>query len=693
MVRPFPNEIWLDIFHGFAKEGEYDTLERCRVVCREFKPMAEECLEWSMIFKNVENVERIKVDVSGGILRRWSGPERVFIEGGNSEDERRRIPHLATFASRLAGRWLRIRQLWIINAVWRARDLDLDAVVRDLAASAIRELHLYDVIFPSILTLGRLICALPRLEKLALGDVQFTLPSLDAGTISRFHLLPHSQLEALDLGPGHGGLELRPSFVELVDLMAVVSKGRRLVPPLDLAQVSPWSAVRWLTLGAVTFPSVTTFARLLCALPALEGLVLHGSYVFVKHGLDLRRLPVHPGLPLHLADVELPQSSRYRLDPCSVADLVDLFIATGISERLRRIASSLPSSPRVTTACDAALNRLVKHSQSLRHLSFEPYLMMYEIQDADEWVHVDHSAAPYFDVSGNPCLERLDLAVDVDRENLSHPCAPVVEILSQVTSAHLSRIQVDFQPVDPLGVKLDVYLRKLMDGLPQLDAMFSQPFFKNLTDVIIYISTLDGPNVQDEESAHGLRLCLPMLDARGILGIRVNNVETGLHQDMETREWRCHKIEKASAQDAVVTDAGAGADDDKRTNNATTVTIPHEDSDMVPAVSQPAWVPPAMYADAETPSSSTPTDARIPVELACDDKFVLHNATAGPGTSLDKFARDDGGDKLSAEPGTSAQSACHDERLLPDLTAGSAPRNLLQTIMLMPELVGLATSG
>lgn len=126
--------------------------------------------------------------------------------------------------------------------------------------------------------------------------------------------------------------------------------------------------------------------------------------------------------------------------------------------------------------------------------------------------------APYFDVSGNPCLERLDLAVDVDRENLSHPCAPVVEILSQVTSAHLSRIQVDFQPVDPLGVKLDVYLRKLMDGLPQLDAIFSRPIFDDLTDVIIHISTLRGSNVRDKELAYDLRLCLPTLDARSILG-------------------------------------------------------------------------------------------------------------------------------------------------------------------------------
>lgn len=132
MVLPFPNEIWLDIFHGLAKEGEYDVLERCRVVCREFEPMVQKCILWEMRFGSTEEVERIKVDVSGGELRHWHGPWHVRIEGGNRNDERGPIPHLATFASRLGGRRPSVEALDISNAMWRARDLGADAVFRDL---------------------------------------------------------------------------------------------------------------------------------------------------------------------------------------------------------------------------------------------------------------------------------------------------------------------------------------------------------------------------------------------------------------------------------------------------------------------------------------------------------------------------------------------------------------------------------
>ncbi|EED85477.1 predicted protein [Postia placenta Mad-698-R] len=632
MVRPFPNEIWLTIFEGLAEEGEYDTLERCRVACREFTPIARECLEVRMRFKNVEEVGRIKVDVSGGRLRRWSGPWQVIIEGANGEDEHRLVSHLATFASRFAGRWPRVRELSIENAAWRARDLDLDAVVRDLAVFSITKLNLYDVILPSILTLGRLLCALPRLKWLTLRDVQFTQHPLDAGAISRFHLLPHTQLETLhlDFADGRDDTKLRPSFDEFVELIAAVSNRRCPGPPPNLAQTSLWSTVRGLQLNNVTFPSVTTFARLLCALPSLEGLELKGSFAFVKHGSDLRSVPVHPGLPPRLADVDLTYSLLYS-DPCSMADLVDLFIATGLSENLRRITACLSSSPRVTTACDADLNKLVKHSQSLQHLSFRPYPRS-SVSDTHEW-HADQNAAPYFDVSSNTCLERLDLTVDVDHENISHLCAPVVEILSQVTSAHILRNHVHYLHYNHLGAKLGVDLGKLMDGLPQLDAIFSRPVFNNLTDVIVYIETLDDTDVRDEELAHDLRLCLPMLDARGILGLS----RSGLHWDEETKEWRSHKTERVSAQDAVVTNAGSDADND---------------------TSELVWVPPAVYADAQTPSSSISTDVRVPADSACDDELELQNATAGPGTPVDKIAPGDHGDKSSAEPGTPASERC-----------------------------------
>ncbi|KAF9816736.1 hypothetical protein IEO21_03898 [Rhodonia placenta] len=589
--------------------------------------MAEECLTWYMAFKNVEELERIKVGISGGRLRRWSGPESVYILGGNQEDGRRPIPHLATFASRFAGRWPRVKKLWIEYAMWRAQDLDLDAVVRDLAAFAITHLCLSDVTFPSILTLGRLLCALPRLESLTLYDVRFTQHPLDAGAISRFHLLPHTRLEILELSHGGNDTNLRPSFVELVDLMAAISNRKCLVPRPTIAQASPWSAVRRLTLGPVTFPSVATFARLLCALPALEGLQLYELYAFTKHGIDLRSVPVHPGLPSHLANVDLGYDFLLRSDPYSVADLVDLFIASGLSENLRRITTCLSSSLRATTACDTALNRLVKHSQSLS------LLFLHAISDADVTVHVDHSAAiriaPYFDVSNNTCLERLHLTVKVDHENISHPCALVVAILSQVTSAHISKIQVNFRPRYRPGARLDVDsdLGNLMDGLPQLDAVLSRPIFSNLTDVILFIDTLDGSNVRNEELVHDLRLCLPTLAARGILG----SSRSGLHEDMETGEWRCHKIEKASAQDAVVTDAGA---------------------DVVSGTWQPVWVPPAVYADAQVPSSLDPTDIQVHAESASDDEFVPQNATAGSGMPVDNLAPDDHGDKLSGEPGT-----------------------------------------
>lgn len=239
MVRPFPNEIWLDIFKGLAKEGEYDTLERCRVACRGFHPIAKECLRGYLRFKSIEEVEHIKVDASGGEMRRWGGPLRVYIDGGNDEDGHRPIPHLATFASRLAGRWTCIMDLVITGAVCRARDLDLDAVFRDLAAFSITNLYLYDVIFPSILTLGRLVCALPSLKVLCLWNVQFAQHPRDASNISHFRLLPRTQLDTLVLGHRSDDTGLTPSFVDLVDLITAIGNRRCPVAPSNLAQA--WS--------------------------------------------------------------------------------------------------------------------------------------------------------------------------------------------------------------------------------------------------------------------------------------------------------------------------------------------------------------------------------------------------------------------------------------------------------------------
>ncbi|KAF9816739.1 hypothetical protein IEO21_03901 [Rhodonia placenta] len=440
MVLPFPTEIWLDILKGLAKEGEYDTVERCRVVCSD----ASE-------------------------VRRWRGPRQVTIHGeDSSEDDRGPIPHLATFASRHGGRWPSVDALTISNAVWRAADLDADAVFRDLFRFSISRLSLDYVVFPTILTLGRLACL--------------------------------------------------------------------------------WSAVRTLHLSSVIFPSVATFSRLL-------------PCTFAKHGVRLRSMPVHPTLPSGLVVVELMLGFSLHSDPRSVADLVDFFIATGTSTQLRDITISSTPSFQMMTQSDVCLNRLVKYSgQSLRRLSLDPTMIPPKCLQS-------MYKAPYLNLSDNGCLEQLDLTVKVTDENDSCLCTPVIEVLSQVTSTHISRITVQLHPYDFPHASIDVDLGTLIEELPQLDAVLSRPVFGNLIHVAIDVGTLDRPNVRDEEWAEGLILRLPTLDERGVLGCVFHALGSlsriGVHWDSKASAWKRYGVERGAIQDVVITDEVVGVEDER----------------------------------------------------------------------------------------------------------------------------------
>ncbi|EED85475.1 predicted protein [Postia placenta Mad-698-R] len=323
------------------------------------------------------------------------------------------------------------------------------------------------------------------------------------------------------------------------------------------------------------------------------------------------------------SDIGLTDGFCIRSDAGSVDDLAELFIATGLGKALRRIITCLSPFLRVASEIDAALSRLVKHAaQSLRYLSLDSSSPWCTPHRTDERIHADHSTAPYFDVSENTCLERLDLIVE------------------------------------PGEVVFDINLGKLMDGLPQLDAILSAPTFDGLTDVDVDVRILDGPDAErDEELAHELRLCLPRLDARVNLAIGFNGIlyaarrarcspfsrrrlsRIGLDWDEDAGKLRCHRIERVSAQDAVVANEETSAEDDRCTNNATTGRILHEA---------------AAYVDAERPSSSNPMDARVPSQPVCDDEPVPPHATAGLGMSVDISAPDNHDDELSALPGSVA---------------------------------------
>ncbi|KAF9801050.1 hypothetical protein IEO21_10225 [Rhodonia placenta] len=160
-LRPLPMEIWWQIIDELGAEGEYDALGA-----------------------TPEEVGSINV------RQRWKGPDEVRIEGGRRRGERLPIPHLATFASRLARKWTAVRQLTIERAEWRMQDLDLHSLLRDFASfKKIFSLQLYDVTFPTVLTFWRLVCTFPKMKWLSLRDVKFVKTAIDARTFSALRVL------------------------------------------------------------------------------------------------------------------------------------------------------------------------------------------------------------------------------------------------------------------------------------------------------------------------------------------------------------------------------------------------------------------------------------------------------------------------------------------------------------------------
>lgn len=405
------------------------------------------------------------------------------------------------------------------------QDIDADAVLRDLAVFSITHLHLDNVTFPTILTFGRLLSSLPRLQSLELRSVLFSRQPFDACSIAQLRVLPQTQLKVLIFGFWYDSSTViqSSSFVELLDVIASVSNRICQVPPRDIAQGFPWTTVQALRIDDVVFPSCTTFARLLCALPALERLEFSGSCTFMKHPFDHRSVPRRTALPSRLDSVSLPTEfglqSGLHSDPRSVADLVDFFITAGISDQLRAFNVWLSPYFQLARESDIALNRLTKHSgKTLQHLSLGTPLRWSVSNEKDLCVHEDQNTALYFDVSENTGLEHLALTVDVTRENILRLCTPVTNIVSNVTSTHISSIIVQFHYNSDSIASLDIDLRRLMDGLPQLDAVLSGPIFDNLTHVVIAVHHFNKQDIRSEELVDDIRLCLPKLDERGILG-------------------------------------------------------------------------------------------------------------------------------------------------------------------------------
>ncbi|EED77191.1 predicted protein [Postia placenta Mad-698-R] len=368
MFGPLPLDISWMIIDELRSEHDYDTLNVCAAVCQGWKQRASKYIPLEMTFTEPDDVG----DISVKRRLRWRGPSKVRIEGGKQSGERLPIPHLATFASRLAEKWTRVEELRIERAEWRMQDVGANTVFLDLSCffTSITYLRLYDVTFPTVLSFYRLILALPRLNGLNLHGIQIDRAALDdARILSVFRLLPASKLRSISLMPPEGSSK-RPgssnSSVALLQSIATIMDSPIGQTTRSLKR-SPWRKVWQLELEEVNFTSAASFACILDAFPALEWLVIKGSCTFVEHGLDTS---LRPGMLSQLTFVSLGRDCCLLSDSLSMTDLVDLFIKSGASNHLRGLNAWVSLPHRAPTSINIAISRLVKRAgQSLRELN------------------------------------------------------------------------------------------------------------------------------------------------------------------------------------------------------------------------------------------------------------------------------------------------------------------------------------
>ncbi|KAF9809785.1 hypothetical protein IEO21_07260 [Rhodonia placenta] len=458
-LTPLPVEVWLLIIDELGATREYGALKACVDASHgEVQERAKKHIPPKMIFKKIEDVAGINV----GRKLRWEGPNQACIEGGgHGGGERFPIPHLATFASRLAGQWPNLKTVKIERAEWRVQDLDLQSIFVDLSCfDSITELHLHGVTFPTIVTFLRLVCGLPQLRELDVCDVEIVKTAIDASTLSMLRMVSL---------PWRGRSCEQPATVAtrsagLLPLAATIMDRVSIAQAISYSRTSPWSGITLLELGDVIFPAAVTFARLLCALPVLGTLDIQGPCTFSRHGFDPQDVPLLSGM-------------------------------------LPRLEISKPS-------VNIAINTLVlRAGQSLRWINLDPIAEENPLLYSAMPPEVAQSLAHRLCIWGNTHLLVLRYSVDVINQHESY-VAPIVERLNQVASASISDIHLAFH------IANEVFLPKLCDSLAQIDTALCGTVLYSARLVKI---SLCGVASSKQIAKAKVRSCLPKLDSRGIL--------------------------------------------------------------------------------------------------------------------------------------------------------------------------------
>ncbi|KAF9809333.1 hypothetical protein IEO21_07435 [Rhodonia placenta] len=405
-----PVEIWLEVVAGFVEERDYDALANCTRVCKFFRFWCRRHLSEQMAFKSEQDVERIKADAARA--EGWKGPHTVHIIG---ERESKATSHLSTFVSKFAGRWTEIQWLHLDKVHWPPQWQAADAAIfQDMSRfTSITTLELDGVTFPSVVTLGRLICALPRLTTLWLADVRFLrcFYLFDPRTLSDFRRLPETKLETLYLGTAHYGMQnyspaAWPHYTELLTFITAVSGHSVNTPP-----VHPWRSISRLQLHQIVGWKITppSFARLLRAFSALHKLDFYTKVAGYAPELELTCTSARPGAEPIIITVDQAHVSLDSDDPYAY-QILRCLIKMDYHLKVTKVYA-----PGYMLE---ALNELLRHAgPSLEHLTLHHV-------DVPKMRSSPHEI-PQFDLSENANLKFLSLTTRRELYEVEGPFAKI----------------------------------------------------------------------------------------------------------------------------------------------------------------------------------------------------------------------------------------------------------------------------
>ncbi|EED81641.1 predicted protein [Postia placenta Mad-698-R] len=217
--------------------------------------------------------------------------------------------------------------------------------------------------------------------------------------------------------------------------------------------LSRFHSMSGLTLSDVSFSSILSFCRLVCNLPGLKRLSLTDIALSGQGACDYKTISDFRLLPSTNVE-ELVLDISPTVQPFPLLEILDFFAVVALSHRTSAAKHIVPAA-----------------------------LFWGKVQSLDI-----KSMGDRFDISENTQLVHLAFTSAVDTEHVLGLCNSLHDMLSSVTSARISKIEIDFA-FDVITYSAAVErLCEGEDGLARIDVILSTPVFEALAEVVISYS-------------------------------------------------------------------------------------------------------------------------------------------------------------------------------------------------------------